>query len=99
MRQLVQVHAHMIVTGRISDNYAASRVLSFAALHPSGYLPHALALFSSCPSPNSFMYNTLIRALAASPYPSRALLLYPKCSSKALPRPPHLPFPPQSRRH
>ncbi|PKU81248.1 pentatricopeptide repeat-containing protein At5g56310-like [Dendrobium catenatum] len=78
MRQIVQVHAHMIVTGRISDNYAASRVLSFAALHPSGHLPHALALFSSSPSPNSFMYNTLIRALAASPFPSRALLLYPQ---------------------
>ncbi|XP_020594537.1 pentatricopeptide repeat-containing protein At1g08070, chloroplastic-like, partial [Phalaenopsis equestris] len=78
MRQLVQVHAHMIVTGRISDNYAASRLLSFAALHPSGYLPHALNLFTSTPSPNSFMYNTLIRSLAASPDPSRALLLYPQ---------------------
>ncbi|KAK8937677.1 Pentatricopeptide repeat-containing protein [Platanthera guangdongensis] len=78
MRQLVQVHAHMIVTGRISDNYAASRLLSFAALHPAGDLPHAIALFASTASPNSFMYNTLIRALAASPTPSRALLLYPQ---------------------
>ncbi|KAG0455246.1 hypothetical protein HPP92_024222 [Vanilla planifolia] len=78
MRQLVQVHALMILTGRISDNYAASRLISFAALHPAGHLSHALAIFSSTVSPNSFMYNTLIRALASSPNPSHALLLYPQ---------------------
>ncbi|PKA66094.1 Pentatricopeptide repeat-containing protein [Apostasia shenzhenica] len=85
MRQLAQVHAQMVVTGRISDNYAASRLLSFAALHPAGDLPGAIALFSSTTSPNSFMYNTLIRGLAGSPNPSQALLLYPLMLHKGPP--------------
>ncbi|WOL00936.1 pentatricopeptide repeat-containing protein [Canna indica] len=76
MRQLKQVHAQMIVSARISDNYAASRLLSFAALSPSGDLPHALRLFRATPTPNSFMWNTLIRALAASPSPAAAIALF-----------------------
>ncbi|KAH7679417.1 TPR-like protein [Dioscorea alata] len=77
MRELKQVHALMIMSGRIlSDNYAASRILSFAALHPSGHLPHALSLFSHTPHPNSFMFNTLIRAFASSPTPSSAFFLF-----------------------
>ncbi|CAA6659921.1 unnamed protein product [Spirodela intermedia] len=52
MRQLKQVHAQMVVRGRIHDNYASSRLISFAALSPSG----------DCnPTPSC---GTLIRALA-----------------------------------
>ncbi|RRT49042.1 hypothetical protein B296_00020067 [Ensete ventricosum] len=76
MRQLKQVHAQMIVSARIADNYAASRLLSFAALSPSGDLPHALRLFRATAVPNSFMWNTLIRALAASPSPATAVALF-----------------------
>ncbi|KAJ0972641.1 hypothetical protein J5N97_020600 [Dioscorea zingiberensis] len=77
MRELKQVHALMVVSGRIlSDNYAASRILSFAALHPSGDFAHAFALFSHTPHPNSFMWNTIIRALADTPTPSSALGIY-----------------------
>ncbi|XP_073013589.1 pentatricopeptide repeat-containing protein At5g56310-like [Typha latifolia] len=78
MPQLKQVHAQMLVSGRVHDNYAASRLLSFSALSPSGDLSYARRLFAHVEEPNSFMWNTLIRALADSPAPSDAVLLYVK---------------------
>ncbi|KAL3526291.1 hypothetical protein ACH5RR_010947 [Cinchona calisaya] len=76
MHQLKQIHAQMIITGRIQDNYAASRLISFCSLSDSGDLNYALKLFSTIQEPNSFMWNTLIRALASSPSPQESLSLY-----------------------
>ncbi|XP_027091239.1 pentatricopeptide repeat-containing protein At5g56310 [Coffea arabica] len=77
MHQLKQIHAQMIITGRIrDDNYAASRLLAFCSLSDDGDLNHAFKIFSSIQQPNSFMWNTLIRALASSPTPQRSLSLF-----------------------
>ncbi|KAF7134410.1 hypothetical protein RHSIM_Rhsim08G0043100 [Rhododendron simsii] len=78
MHQLKQIHAQMVVSARIHDNYAASRLLSFSALSESGDLSYALKLFWYTQEPNSFMWNTLIRAHASSPNPSEAVFLYIK---------------------
>lgn len=78
LRQLKQIHAQMIIRARIHDNYAASRLLSFSALSDSGNLSYAVRLFNSINEPNSFMWNTLIRAQAGSSNPRQALLLYVK---------------------
>ncbi|KAK9272856.1 hypothetical protein L1049_003234 [Liquidambar formosana] len=78
MHQLKQIHAQMIVSSRIHDNYAASRLLSFCALSPSGNLNYARKLFHFTQDPNSFMWNTLIRAQASCSDPSEALYLYVK---------------------
>ncbi|XAR58275.1 hypothetical protein NMG60_11026710 [Bertholletia excelsa] len=67
MHQLKQIHAQMVVSARIHDNYAVSRLLSFCALSESGDLGYALKLFQFTQEPNSFMWNTLIRAHASSP--------------------------------
>ncbi|GFP98976.1 pentatricopeptide repeat-containing protein at5g06540 [Phtheirospermum japonicum] len=76
MDQIKQIQAQMIITARIHDIYAASRLLNFSALSDSGDLNYALKLFHSIPSPNLFMWNTVIRAHAASSNPINALLLY-----------------------
>ncbi|CAA0824633.1 Pentatricopeptide repeat-containing protein [Striga hermonthica] len=76
MNQIKQIHAQMIVTARIHDVYAASRLLNFCALSPSGDLRHALRLLHSVPLPNLFMWNTVIRAHAASSNPVAGFLLY-----------------------
>ncbi|CAH9099643.1 unnamed protein product [Cuscuta epithymum] len=76
MHQLKEIHAQMIITGRIHDNYAASRLFSFAALSHAGDLTYALEIFRSIQEPNSFMWNTLIRAQASSSEPQEALSLY-----------------------
>ncbi|KAG9446005.1 hypothetical protein H6P81_012133 [Aristolochia fimbriata] len=78
LKQLRQVHAQMLVSGRILDNYAASRLIAFATLSPSGDLTYALKLFDHIQGPNSFMWNTIIRGLAGGPTPSRAFFFYVK---------------------
>ncbi|KAF5769995.1 putative tetratricopeptide-like helical domain superfamily [Helianthus annuus] len=76
MRQLLQIHAQMLVTATIHDNFAASRLLSFSALSPHGDLNYASKLLNSVQQPNMFMWNTLIRGLAISPNPHEAVFLY-----------------------
>ena len=76
MRQLKQVHAQMIVSARIHDTFAASRLLSFCALSDSGDVLYSLKIFENTQTPNGFMWNTLIRANASGPNPCEALFLY-----------------------
>ncbi|KAL0351137.1 UNVERIFIED_CONTAM: Pentatricopeptide repeat-containing protein [Sesamum radiatum] len=76
MDQLKQIHAQMIVTSRIHDTFAASRLLNFYALSASGDLNYALKLLEHTPMPNLFMWNTVIRAQASSSSPFEGLLLY-----------------------
>ncbi|MED6204896.1 hypothetical protein PIB30_012943 [Stylosanthes scabra] len=78
INQLKQVYAQMILTARIRhDPFAASRLLSSSALSPFADLTLASRIFSSLPyPPNTFMWNTLIRAHASSPNPLHSLSLY-----------------------
>lgn len=76
MNQIKQIHAQMIITARIGDIYAASRLLNFCALSASGDLSYALKLFHHTHEPNLFMWNTVIRAQASSSNPDAGLLLY-----------------------
>ncbi|KAL0450799.1 UNVERIFIED_CONTAM: Pentatricopeptide repeat-containing protein [Sesamum latifolium] len=76
MDQLKQIHAQMIVTSRIHDTFAASRLLNFCALSTSGDLNYALKLLKHTRMPNLFMWNTVIRAQASSASPCEGLLLY-----------------------
>ncbi|XP_059451658.1 pentatricopeptide repeat-containing protein At5g56310-like isoform X1 [Corylus avellana] len=78
MHELKQVHAQMIVSARIHDAFAASRLLSFCALSESGDIVYAFKLFESTKTPNGFMWNTLIRAYAGGAYPCEAVFLYMK---------------------
>nr|AYM00929.1 pentatricopeptide repeat protein [Salvia miltiorrhiza] len=76
MDQLKQIHAQMITTAQIQDAFAASRLINFCALSDSGDLSYALKLFADIPAPNTFIWNTLIRAHAISSNPAAGLLLY-----------------------
>ncbi|MCL7027977.1 hypothetical protein MKW94_023006 [Papaver nudicaule] len=84
MNQLKQIHAQMIVSDRIHDNYAASRVVSFCALSDSGNLNYALKVFDTIHEPNSFMFNTMIRAQASTSNPFEAITLYIKMKKLGL---------------
>ncbi|KAK9090608.1 hypothetical protein Sjap_023785 [Stephania japonica] len=73
MRHLKLTHAVFITHGLDANPYATSKLISFAALSPSGDLAYASHLFNHTHSPNSFIYNTLIRAHSRSPTPHLAL--------------------------
>ncbi|KAK8939059.1 Pentatricopeptide repeat-containing protein [Platanthera zijinensis] len=88
-------HAHLIVSGRITDTFAASRLLAAAAAaanHSVGDLCHATRLFNSLAAPTLFSYNTMIRASSQSPHPIQSLHLYLRILRSGL-SPDNLTFP------
>ncbi|KAE9599553.1 putative tetratricopeptide-like helical domain-containing protein [Lupinus albus] len=77
IHQLKQVHTQMIISSLIiNDPFSASRLISSSALSTFADLNYASRIFSSIHKPNTFMWNTLIRAHASGPNPRQSLLLY-----------------------
>uniref|UniRef100_A0A5B7BG47 Pentatricopeptide repeat-containing protein n=1 Tax=Davidia involucrata TaxID=16924 RepID=A0A5B7BG47_DAVIN len=73
MRQLKAIQAIFITHGLHHNNYAISKLLAFCALSEFGSLSYASHLFTQIHAPNSFIYNTLIRAYSRSSQPQLAL--------------------------
>ncbi|KAG2327551.1 hypothetical protein Bca52824_010279 [Brassica carinata] len=76
LRQLKQIHAQMVRTGLFNDPYSASKLFAISALSPFASLDYACKVFDQIPQPNSFTWNTLIRAYASGPDPVRSILVF-----------------------
>ncbi|PIA40213.1 hypothetical protein AQUCO_02500127v1 [Aquilegia coerulea] len=73
IQQFKTVHAIFITHGYHHNNYAVSKLIYFCAFSNSGHnLSYASLLFHQTPKPNSFIYNTLIRAYSRSSQPQHA---------------------------
>ncbi|XP_077210303.1 pentatricopeptide repeat-containing protein At5g48910-like [Tasmannia lanceolata] len=76
MDQIKQTHAQMITTGIILHPFAASRLLKHLTISPLPYpLSYAHLVFDQIPSPNLFIYNTIIKAHAPTTHSSHNSLL------------------------
>ncbi|GMP74207.1 hypothetical protein CsSME_00031686 [Camellia sinensis var. sinensis] len=73
--ELRQAHAHILKTALFHHPFAASRLIATAATTTNS-LSYAHSIFTRIPNPNSYIYNTMIRAYANSPTPEFALVLY-----------------------
>ncbi|KAL3526482.1 hypothetical protein ACH5RR_011138 [Cinchona calisaya] len=73
MHELKTIHGIFITHGIHRNSFAVSKLLDFCALSDSGDLSYASFLFSQLPSPNCYLYNTLIKAYSGSPQPHLAL--------------------------
>ncbi|KAK9741180.1 hypothetical protein RND81_03G087300 [Saponaria officinalis] len=73
MRRLTQLHSLFLTHGLGSNPFAISKLLAFCALSDSGDLSYASRIFHHFHSPNSFFYNTLIRAYSRSCHPHLSL--------------------------
>ncbi|PSS30435.1 Pentatricopeptide repeat-containing protein [Actinidia chinensis var. chinensis] len=73
MRQLKATHAVFITNGLHRNNFAISKLLAFCALSDAGDLSYTSLLFTQISEPNSFIYNTLIRAYSRSSQPKLSL--------------------------
>ncbi|KAM7267076.1 hypothetical protein ACFE04_009242 [Oxalis oulophora] len=81
-RHLKSTHALFIVHSLHHNNYAISKLLdAFCAI--SNCLSHASMIFNHIETPNSYIYNTLIRAYARSSSPPRALHYFTLMLDKA----------------
>ncbi|XXG72081.1 hypothetical protein AAC387_Pa07g1250 [Persea americana] len=76
MRQLKQIHSRIIVSGLSHLNYPTSKLLSFSALSDFGDIEYSYALFSHLPTPNTFIWNTIIRGYSRNKNPNRAIVLF-----------------------
>ncbi|WCJ33479.1 Pentatricopeptide repeat (PPR) superfamily protein [Euphorbia peplus] len=73
MNFIRQIHAHILtrLLPISTLTFLLSKILSFAALSPHGNLNYARILFSHIPNPGIFAFNSIIRALSYSQYPSK----------------------------
>ncbi|KAL5983512.1 hypothetical protein ACLOJK_017598 [Asimina triloba] len=76
MRYLLQIHAQMIRNHLILDPFAASKIIEFCAVSDYGNLHYARRLFDGLSQPNTFVWNTMIRGYAISPFPRPSLHLF-----------------------
>ncbi|KAK8945634.1 Pentatricopeptide repeat-containing protein [Platanthera guangdongensis] len=71
-----QAHAFLLRLHLLCENLLSSKLLSFLALSPSGDLKYAGQLLRQLPSPDSFIWNTIIRGHARGTTPSRAISFF-----------------------
>ncbi|XP_043710659.1 pentatricopeptide repeat-containing protein At3g51320-like [Telopea speciosissima] len=74
MRQLYQIQAYLITSGLFQDPFAASRVLKFSA--DSGDIDHTILIFRHIDLPDTFCFNTVIKAYSCGPVPYQAVIFY-----------------------
>ncbi|KAL4398666.1 hypothetical protein AHAS_Ahas01G0314700 [Arachis hypogaea] len=73
VRTTKQVHAQIYTTGFHDDPIVFGKLLLHCAVSVSDALHYARRLFHHFRNPDTFMYNTLIRALALSEIPHHAI--------------------------
>lgn len=76
MSQLKQIQSHMTTLGLIAHTFPVSRVLAFCALSDAGDLGYARTLFRFIDSPNTYMWNTMIRGYARAGMGADGLVLF-----------------------
>ncbi|KAL4197829.1 hypothetical protein AMTRI_Chr04g253080 [Amborella trichopoda] len=64
LKDLKRIHAHTIKTGFMYDPLILGKLLLFAATSIPDAIDYAQLLFAQIPSPDPFMWNTLIRGQA-----------------------------------
>ncbi|KAF8395269.1 hypothetical protein HHK36_019211 [Tetracentron sinense] len=94
IKQALQIHAQIILTGLHHQIFSLSRLVSFLAL--SGFrdgLDHSRLLFSQIDHPNLFIWNTMIRGYSRSESPHEAIVLYKSMMAKGIVSPNNFTYP------
>ncbi|XP_074587791.1 pentatricopeptide repeat-containing protein At3g47530 [Curcuma longa] len=74
--RLLQIHAHLLRSGIISDPTVSTAFLTRAALAPVSDLDYSRLVFRQIPRPNVYQCNALLRGYAESRSPAEALTFY-----------------------
>ncbi|TKY70400.1 Pentatricopeptide repeat-containing protein [Spatholobus suberectus] len=76
IKEVMQIHGQLLKKGTIRHQITVSRLLASYARIELGNLVHTRMVFDRISSPNTVMWNTMIRAYSNSNDPEAALLLY-----------------------
>lgn len=90
LEHIYGAHGFMIVRGLDQDNLHFSRFIDFCS--SLGFSDYAYSVFSHKSQPDVHLYNTVIKALSNTEFPSNAIVLYNKIQSSCL-RPDSYSFP------
>ncbi|KAK3224141.1 hypothetical protein Dsin_011166 [Dipteronia sinensis] len=89
MEELKQIHAQVFKKGYAFDDNTrpVRKLLAFCSSAPdSGSLAYAQKVFDGIHSPNTFMWNTILRGYANSTQPEQALFLYRRMLADSVPQ-------------
>ncbi|KAK3027586.1 hypothetical protein RJ639_042262 [Escallonia herrerae] len=76
MAQIKQLQSHLIISGSLSDPYAAGKLIALLTTSHHADLWHAQHLFDLLPHRSTYMWNTMIRAFTERNVPFKAISLY-----------------------
>ncbi|XP_061992676.1 pentatricopeptide repeat-containing protein At1g08070, chloroplastic-like [Rosa rugosa] len=76
IKNLKQVHTHIIKTGLHNTHFAMSKLIEFCAVSQFGDLSYALSVFECVENPNQIIWNTIIRGYSLSSKPLQAVEFY-----------------------
>ncbi|TXG74326.1 hypothetical protein EZV62_002905 [Acer yangbiense] len=79
LKQLKQVHAHMLRTGLFFDAYSASKLFTASTLSTFSSLESARKVFDEIPEPNLYTWNTLIPLIRGARNPVKVLRFFCGC--------------------
>ncbi|XP_011621222.1 putative pentatricopeptide repeat-containing protein At5g40405 [Amborella trichopoda] len=85
MANVHQLHAHIIKTGLIYDQFIVGKLIEVTVFSKSGDLGYAHRILTKISEPNTFSFNTLIRAYARASSLERATQLYTQLLCTGLP--------------
>ncbi|XP_010248664.1 PREDICTED: pentatricopeptide repeat-containing protein At1g08070, chloroplastic-like [Nelumbo nucifera] len=76
IKDLNQIHAHVIKTGYLFNPRVAENLLESSAILLPGSMDYALSIFRVIDEPNPAAYNILIRGFTSKQFPENALMLF-----------------------
>ncbi|KAL2338884.1 hypothetical protein Fmac_013330 [Flemingia macrophylla] len=66
MAEVKQQHSLLVRWGLSSDKHAMTGIVRFCSLSKEGDISYALKLLATLPNPDTFLYNTLFKALSST---------------------------------
>ncbi|XP_010254277.1 PREDICTED: putative pentatricopeptide repeat-containing protein At3g15930 [Nelumbo nucifera] len=84
MKQLKQIHSHMITTGLILNPPQQNRIIAFCCTHEAGDMDYARLVFDTIQEPNLYIWNTMIKGYSRSKLSNYAALMYLEMSRKGV---------------
>ncbi|XP_018826579.1 pentatricopeptide repeat-containing protein At1g59720, chloroplastic/mitochondrial-like [Juglans regia] len=82
LKDLKQVHAHVIQTGFNQYLYVIGKIIVFCAVSEHGEMDYAVSVFNGIENPDGFLWNTMIRGLGKTNQPERAFEFYKRMQKR-----------------
>lgn len=76
MKDLEQIHAHVVQTGFDQDLFVMGKIITFCAVSDHGDMDYAVSVFERIGNPDGFLWNTMIRGFGKTTLPERAFEFY-----------------------